>query len=349
MRSILLDLERMKYPNTGLYHYCSSLATHLLKHKHADEGFQLFIPKALKGSFGDQVRYITLQLHSKLYMTGTRDVQVWHMTHQQSKYYPVNANTKMVLTIHDLNYLHESDSERRKNKYNAMVLKGIERANIITCISEFVKKDVMQNLATFGKPVKVIYNGCNFQDIEPEYIPTYIPAKPFLFSLGIIGAKKNFHVVPSILPSLDAELIISGTPYGDYNKKIMAEAKKFGVEDRVHLTGPVSEKDKNWYLKNCKAFIFPSLAEGFGLPVLEAMYYGKPVFLSRLTSLPEVGGEHAYYFDNFLPEHMRDVFEKGMHHYETTHPQELIKAWAMRFSWDNTAREYLSIYRKLRP
>ncbi|HEY9046964.1 MAG TPA: glycosyltransferase, partial [Ohtaekwangia sp.] len=95
--------------------------------------------------------------------------------------------------------------------------------------------------------------------------------------------------------------------------------------------------------------IFPSLAEGFGLPVLEAMYYGKPVFLSKLTSLPEVGGEHAYYFDNFSPEHMREVFVKGMHHYETTHPEAMIKAWALRFSWDNTAKEYLSLYRELHP
>ncbi|WP_331970752.1 glycosyltransferase family 1 protein, partial [Ohtaekwangia sp.] len=272
-----------------------------MKHQHADDDFLFFIPKELRGLFGDQPRYIAPRLFSKLYMAGTSDVNVWHMTHQQSKYYPINARTKMVLTIHDLNYLHESDSERRKKKYNAMVLKGIERADVITCISGFVQQDVMRNLTTLGKPMKVVYNGCSFHDVEDEYIPGYKPAKPFLFSLGIIGPKKNFHVVPPLLRELDAELIISGIPYGDYNKKILAEARKFGVEDKVHLTGPVSEKDKNWYLKNCQAFIFPSLAEGFGLPVLEAMYYGKPVFLSKLTSLPEVGGEHAYYFDNFSP------------------------------------------------
>lgn len=350
MRTILLDLERMKYPNTGLYHFCSSLGKHLLKHKHTEDDFRFFVTKEVKGFFGEAgLKYIPWRLYSRLYMSGTNDIDVWHMTHQQSRYYPTNPRTKMILTIHDLNYLHESDNERRKKKYDAIVLKGIERADIVTCISTFVQQDVIQNLPTLGKPIKVVYNGCNFQDIESEYIPDYKPSKTFLFSLGVIAAKKNFHVVPPLLQELDAELIIAGMPHGDYSQKILAEAKKFGVEERVRLTGPVSEKDKNWYLKNCQAFIFPSLAEGFGLPVLEAMYYGKPVFLSKLTSLPEIGGAYAYYFDNFSPEHMREVFIKGMHHYETTRPEALIKAWAQRFSWDNTAKEYLNLYHELKP
>ena len=59
------------------------------------------------------------------------------------------------------------------------------------------------------------------------------------------------------------------------------------MADRVIIAGPVSADDKNWYYANCEAFAFPSLAEGFGLPVIEAMNHGKPVFLSRLTALPE--------------------------------------------------------------
>jgi glycosyltransferase involved in cell wall biosynthesis len=98
-------------------------------------------------------------------------------------------------------------------------------------------------------------------------------------------------------------------------KEVMEAAKKFGVEDRVKLIGPATEEEKYWYYKNCEAFLFPSYAEGFGLPVIEAMYHGKPVFISDKTSLPEVGGDAAYYFRNFEPEYMQEVFKEGMRDY----------------------------------
>ncbi len=123
--------------------------------------------------------------------------------------------------------------------------------------------------------------------------------------------KKNFHVLPALLVGNDHELIISGveTPY---KSKIMEEAEKFGVTDRVKITGTISEEDKAWYYKNCTAFVFPSIAEGFGLPVIEAMHFGKPVFLSTHTSLPEIGGDAAFYFPTFEPADMQATFANGM-------------------------------------
>ena len=142
--------------------------------------------------------------------------------------------------------------------------------------------------------------------------------------------------------------MISGiTESEPYKQKIIAEAKKYGVENRVMFTGSVSENDKQWYLKNCKAFVFPSISEGFGLPVLEAMYFGKPVILSTCTSLPEIGGEVAYYFSDFDPTNMNIVLEKSLHHYSINQPMDLIKNRAVAFSWDDAAQKYLNIYRTL--
>ncbi len=92
---------------------------------------------------------------------------------------------------------------------------------------------------------------------------------------------------------------------------------------------------------------FPSLAEGFGLPLLEGMYFGKPVFIATNTSLPELGGGLAYHFDNFDPEYMQSVFEKGMQHYEQTKPVKALHERALQFTWDKNAAGYLAIYRKL--
>ena len=129
--------------------------------------------------------------------------------------------------------------------------------------------------------------------------------------------------------------------------EIICEARKFGVESRVIFTGPISENDKRWYYKNCTAFVFPSLSEGFGLPVIEAMYFGKPTILSSKSSLPEVGGEHAYYFSDFDPDGMSKVLKKSLEHYEQTKPMNLIQAWAKTFSWEKAAKEYLEIYNTL--
>ncbi len=127
----------------------------------------------------------------------------------------------------------------------------------------------------------------------------------------------------------------------------MDEARRHNVEKRVRLIGTVSENEKHWYFKNCKAFVFPSVGEGFGLPVIEAMYFGKPVFLSTHTSLPEVGGDAAYYFNDFSPESMQCVFEKGMNDFcSNDNRVTAVKKQAALFDWNKNAKEYLEVYRK---
>ncbi len=84
------------------------------------------------------------------------------------------------------------------------------------------------------------------------------------------------------------------------------------------------------------------------MPVIEAMSLGKPVFLSRLTSLPEVGGTEAFYFDDFSAQNMRKTFEEGMANYlKNPEKAERIKEWAKQFTWENAAAEYLNLYRQV--
>ena len=150
-----------------------------------------------------------------------------------------------------------------------------------------------------------------------------------------------------LLTDNEDELIIAGINDTLYAKKVMDEARRYNVEKRLKLIGPITENEKHWYYKNCKAFVFPSIGEGFGLPVVEAMYFGKPVFLSKYTSLPEVGGDAAYYFNDFSPESMQHVFEKGMNDFKNNNRVAAIKQHAASFDWNKTAKEYLEIYRKL--
>jgi glycosyltransferase involved in cell wall biosynthesis len=143
------------------------------------------------------------------------------------------------------------------------------------------------------------------------------------------------------------ELIIGGLNHYDYARQVMEEARRWKVEDRVKLIGPLDEKNKSWYYANCKAFVFPSLAEGFGFPPLEAMHFGKPVFLSDRMSLPEIGGKAVYYFREFDPESMQTVFNEGMKDYEANDRTVTLKQQAALFNWDIAAKKYLEIYRSL--
>jgi glycosyltransferase involved in cell wall biosynthesis len=125
------------------------------------------------------------------------------------------------------------------------------------------------------------------------------------------------------------------------------QAEEWGVNDRLNLLGTITENEKAWYLNNCRAFVHPSKAEGFGLPVIEAMSVGKPVFLSNLTSLPEIGGEAAFYFSSFEEDHMQEVFNLGMHRYNSNGMVDLIRKKGKEFDWEKSAVKYLQVYQTL--
>lgn len=354
MASVLFDCERMKNPNTGLFHFCLNLGRHLLKHTSTADAITFFGPHNLPATFGPQGHYV-----SKTWLHDIRipfsagycispnasAFDVWHMTHQSSRYRP--ARKKMVLTIHDLNFLYDNPDAARKRKYLRIVQDRVDRADHIVCISRYCKEDVLKNLRVEGKAVSVVYNGCNFSEREPAESPRYKPSASFLFAIGTVLPKKNFHVLPRILPDYPGELIIAGQYDANYKSLIEQEAATHHVGDRLKFVGAVSEDEKNWYYKNCEAFLFPSIAEGFGLPVLEAMYYGKPVFLSPFTSLPEVGGSHAYYFENFDAIAMRETFWNGLRDFNTFERGAVIRQWALQFNWEKAAQEYWRIYRSL--
>jgi glycosyltransferase involved in cell wall biosynthesis len=121
------------------------------------------------------------------------------------------------------------------------------------------------------------------------------------------------------------------------------------LEDRVILPGTISEQDKLWLYLNCEALLVPSLAEGFGLPVIEAMMCGKPVFLSKSTSLPEIGGGAAFYFENFEEEYMAAFIKEKLTYYRNNYAavSEQIKQHAEKFTWKNSIEQYLNLYRTL--
>jgi glycosyltransferase involved in cell wall biosynthesis len=109
----------------------------------------------------------------------------------------------------------------------------------------------------------------------------------------------------------------------------------------------ISDAHKAWAYSQCTAFLFPSLTEGFGLPPIEAMHFGKPTFLARRSCLPEIGGDAAEYFDDFTPGAMRGVIEHGLLRHDHEQRASFVQAHAAQFDWDVCAARYLDLYRRL--
>jgi glycosyltransferase involved in cell wall biosynthesis len=205
---------------------------------------------------------------------------------------------------------------------------------------------VSNHFSLDGKITRIIpYGNCleRSETGSPSVAP---PSGRFLFTIGAVLPKKNFHVLVPLLKKLKGfSLVIAGDNTTGYAGKIEDDARYWGVDDRILFTGQIEDREKFWWYRHCEAFVFPSLAEGFGLPVIEAMSLGKPVFISSLTSLPEAGGTEAFYWESFDPDTMAAVFEAGMNDYHRSAAKaQRITAWAATFSWENTARRYLDLY-----
>lgn len=351
MHKIIFDCERMKYPDTGLYHYCLNLGLHLEKNinLHREQLFFYTPPFEQHWSFHTRNHITQNPLH-KFILPPLSGYDIWHSTYQNTHYMPLlSRKIKVVLSIHDLNFMYdEKKSSAKKQKYLHYLQTLINRCDAIVCISEFSKKDVLQHCDVANKPLYVIHNGTNLL-LKPELgFRSYKPKMPFLFSIGVINRKKNFHVLLPLLKKNTMELLIAGKyDDQDYLSFIRKQSRELGVEDNVHLLGHVSENEKSWYYNNCRAFALPSISEGFGLPLAEAMSCGKPLFLSDRTALPEIGGDVSFYFRDFQPEHMQQVFNSGMINYNSNGLKHQIIERGRNFNWDKAAKQYLEVYRSL--
>jgi glycosyltransferase involved in cell wall biosynthesis len=213
MKRIVFDCERMKYANTGLFTYCQQLGMQLSKQANPyHEAVSFFTPANIKGVFGPNQNYITQKSLQKFWLPSLKGFDIWHSTYQSSQYLPMlNRKVKVVLTIHDLNFLYdEKKSQEKKEKYLRFIQKNIDRSSAIVSISEFGKNDVMQHCKVDNVPIHVIHNGTNTLETPVLHRDSYKPAQRFVFSIGGINRKKNFHVLLPLLQNNDMELVIAG-------------------------------------------------------------------------------------------------------------------------------------------
>lgn len=354
MTRIILDCDLMRHPHSGLYHYCLNLGLSvqkLLDNQRRDH-ISFYVPPGSEKAFGPGSRCIVDKKSSWRFIHRPwQQCDIWHAPFQSGRMVPDKRKyprVKILLTIHDLNPLHEGKPAGEQQKSLAHTQSLIDQSDAIVCISQFCKEDVLRHCEVGNRAVHVIHNGSH--QVHPPKLgsASYRPSRPFLFGMGYVNTKKNYHVLLSLLKNEGMELLIAGRlDEPAYIERIKQIAVQMGVSDRLHILGPVSEGEKAWYFQHCLAFVHPSLAEGFGAPVVEVMQFGKPLFLSSLTSLPEIGGDAAFYFSSFNEEHMQQVFYDGMIKYDKEMMAHRIKKRGMEFDWKEKAKEYLTVYQSL--
>ena len=306
---------------------------------------------SLKAEFGNKFNYHKyIGLTRYKYFRPPFKYDLWHSVNQNTRIEPF-LSKHYLLTIHDVNFFEEisSDMEHKKNK--AFIAK-LERANAITYISEYAKKQAHSLYNIPKVPEYVIHNGNPISTImdTSKFISPVTTTKPFLYTIGDFLERKNYLALVDMMVHLkDFNLIISGNNNKHYGKQVAQHIINNNLQDRIFLTGKVSEMAKQFYLANCLAFVFPSYREGFGLPPIEAMKFGKPIFLSNKTSLPEIGGKDAYYWDHFDPEYMKDQLINGLDHFfaNKSSIQHNLKERADSFNWKKAASQYLKVYHSI--
>jgi glycosyltransferase involved in cell wall biosynthesis len=346
---VLIDLDRLKDPNNGLGQVALNYGNILGKTEDPDLKFTLLVPKNFVGYFGDKVEYEAITFKRRYFPALCPKYDLWHSIHQDCSYFPGDNTTPILLTINDLNFLGEKSKSKAARRLG-ILQKIVNRVQHITTISDYTAEVVKKNLEIGNIPIQTVYLGVEVPHIENPKRPAFVPDGKILFSVGVVREKKNYMTLIPFMKELPDEycLVIAGNKDSDYADQIEAKVKELGLEKRVILPGLISDEDKCWIYANCDAVLFPSKFEGMGFPPIEAMRYEKPVFASTYSSIPEISGDNAYYWNDFEPAKMAEVFITKMKAFAAD-PQrgKIVKQHSMKYTWENCTREYIALYKKM--
>ena len=315
----------------------------LLREQHG-LGMAFHLREKFFGLFGTAVDYVGVNRWQRWRQMHAGPCALWHSLHQLNKTLPARGAAVRLLTVHDLSYLYGRNAFSTW-RHHQRTLALMRRTDAVVAISQYTAGDVQRRLGWQG-PLEVILNGArSFVTAPREPLPGWFAddARPFLFHLSRMTASKNPGAIIGLARAWPQMRFVLCGPANEHSQRLANESRLPNLE--FHLG--ISDAQKAWAYAHCSGFLFPSLTEGFGLPPIEAMHFGKPTFLARRTCLPEIGGDAADYFDSFDAAAMRHVVEQGLARANQPGHADTVRTHAARFNWDTAAQAYLGLYRRL--
>lgn len=288
-------------------------------------------------------------LVEKVYI-GKGKEYIWHSTYFTL---PQNWHGKSVVTVHDMIYekFPELSNFPDRGKILERMDRTIQAADAIIAVSENTKKDLLEFYDVDESKITVVFNAVSqtFRKLEAAENTWEPPSrKHFIMYLGFRQAYKNFMFLLETYADWpgrhDCNLLVVGKPWSPNELRVIDRLK---INDSVFLLQNISDTTLCRIYNRAAAFVFPSICEGFGIPLLEAMACGCPVIASRIPTTLEVAKECPIYFDPYSKDELipalNFAIEKGRNFSGVQYGLERCK----EFTWDKTAEQTLEIYKSL--
>ena len=290
----------------------------------------------------------------RLFLSNSKPDVFFTPTH----YAPLFSPCPTAISIMDLSYLHFPELFAKKDLYQLTnwTKQSVKKAKKIFAISKFSKNDIINSYRVRDRDVVVTYPGikANNSNIKTQNMDIlkkkYKLDRPYILFVGTLQPRKNIVKLIEAFSKLDKkdiDLVVVGKK-GWLYEDILAAPGKFGVLERVKFLDFVRDEELPLFYRHALCFVMPSLYEGFGLPVLEAMREGCPVLASDVSSLPEAGGDAALYFN---PGDVSDIAAKieRVIGDEDLRKEMVEKGYKQikKFSWEKAAGETLKVLQKL--
>jgi glycosyltransferase involved in cell wall biosynthesis len=259
---------------------------------------------------------------------------------------------RRIYTVHDLRSFHIQDAEPQNLE---LMRRSCRAADQIITVSDFTRQDVIEHYGIPERKVTTVHLGVDeaFGVVDD---PPAVEAmeqrlgiqRPFLLSLGLVPRKNVERLVEAYARFSRREeiaLVLAGHPGGPWVEQLRRRISELGLERLVRMPGAPSLPDLVLLYNAALGFVFPSLCEGFGIPVLEAMACGAPVITSNLSALPEIVGEAALLVDPHDTESITAAMERLADDAELRRGlTEAGQKRAAHFSWERMARGLLREY-----
>ncbi|MGZ5273292.1 MAG: glycosyltransferase family 4 protein [Kaistella sp.] len=263
---------------------------------------------------------------------------------------------KKIVTIHDLIFLrfpkYYSFFDRKIHFWKFK--NAADQADLIIAISEQTKRDIIQYLKVSESKIRVIYQGCH-QSFKEEKSLEFLnsvkekfklPAK-FILNVGTIEDRKNLLNIVKAINGTEIPLVVVGkkTKYFDKVQKFLTKNK---MQDQVLFLENVSMEELAAIYKLADVFVYPSVFEGFGIPVIEALFSGTAVITSNTSSLPEAGGPDSLYVNPLLVEDLKSkILFLWNNEAERIRRAEKGLEYVQKFSDENIANNMMKVYHEL--
>ena len=295
-----------------------------------------------------------------------RDLPQADVVYSPTHYVPRFTNLKKVMAVMDLSYLFFPDMFRRRDlhKLTHWTKYAVSHSDRIVTISRYSKDAIIRAYDVPKDKVVVTYPGFSMptdntnQKNQEAIFSKYTLHRHFILSVGTIQPRKNYERLIEAFAGFllqnkqkfgEIQLVIIGKK-GWLYEQILEAPKKYGIQDSVKFLHTVPDSDLPHFYRQALCFVLPSLYEGFGLPVLEAMAYKCPVVVSNVSSLPEIADKAGVYVD---PENVESI-TRGL--LAAVRQRNLIQgrsrvqkgvAQVKNFSWEKAAEQTLEILQKV--